>query len=217
MYVFEFLQKVLCEASAWGFARGSAWFRSGWILTRRVAVTAAVVGLTVPVAGLEAAEVAVAGSAAILSRTTSVIDVRLSSGGTLAGHVVDGSGRPVADIAVTVFRSGRRVGSGATRSDGSFTMIGLHGGVHQLEAGGARYSARLWTATAAPPAAISRIMVVHARDTVRGQLEPGPIGRGYERAKYWLADPLVVAGIVAVAVAIPVAVHNANSDRDSGS
>ncbi len=41
MYVFEFLQKVLCEASAWGLARGNIWFRSGWILTRRVAVTAA--------------------------------------------------------------------------------------------------------------------------------------------------------------------------------
>jgi hypothetical protein len=48
-------------------------------------------------------------------------------------------------------------------------------------------------------------------------VEPGTLGRGYESLRHWLADPLVIGVIVAAAVAIPVAVHNARIDRDSGS
>jgi hypothetical protein len=34
--------------------------------------------------------------------------------------------------------------------------------------------------------------------------------------KRWLANPWVIGGIVAVAVAVPVALHNANRDEDEG-
>jgi hypothetical protein len=217
MRIFELLQETVLVTCVRTLAWGCLLTRVGLVLCRAGAITAAVGGLVMPLENLAVAAGPIAVAGATPPLWIAVPDVRLSDRGTLAGQVVDGDGRPLTGISVAVYRSGHAVGSDASRSDGSFAVAGMRGGVHQLVIGGQGYPARLWTAAAAPPAAISRVMLVRDRGTVRGQLEPGPVGRGYERLKYWLADPLVVAGIVAAAVAIPVVVHNANIDRDSGS
>lgn len=217
MWIFEPLQRMLRCVGGRIVAPGSLRLRAVLGLGRSVAITAAVVGLVIPVTGQAAARDRDPVPMEMASRRARVADVRLSDRGTLTGDVIDARGRPNAGIPVVVFRGGQLAGSGTTGRGGTFAVTGLSGGVHQLVVGGQRYSARLWTAAAAPPAAISRLALVRVDDTVRGQLEPGPIGRGYEKVKYWLADPLIVAGIVTAAVAIPIAVHNANIDRDSGS
>ena len=186
-------------------------------LGRSAAIAAAIVGLLIPVEVRAAARDRDPVRMEMAPRRAAVADGRLSDRSAVAGNVIDRHGRAVAEIPIVVLRGGQSVGSGTTRPDGTFAVAGLRGGVHQLLVGGHHYPIRLWTAKAAPPAAISRVVLVRVSDTVRGQLEPGPIGRGYERVKYWLADPLVVAGIITAAVAIPIAVHNANIDRDSGS
>lgn len=62
---------------------------------------------------------------------------------------------------------------------------------------------RLWAANTAPAAARDSALLVVGDEQVLGQ----------GGMKYWLANPWVVAGIVAVAVAVPVAIHNRNQDR----
>jgi hypothetical protein len=49
-------------------------------------------------------------------------------------------------------------------------------------------------------------------DVVRGQWGPPPGNEFLQRAKVWATNPFVVGGIIAAAVAIPVAIHNADND-----
>jgi len=57
----------------------------------------------------------------------------------------------------------------------------------------------------APPAAQPGALLVAGKGPVRGQT--GPIG-------YWLGNPWVLAALVAVAVTVPVAIHNHRLDRN---
>lgn len=179
--------------------------------------TVATVGIVFPFDRLAAAAGPPSELPAERSPIASIMDMRLADGGTLNGQIVDDLGRPWPGLAVVVYREGHVVGTAATDPNGEFSIAALRGGVHEVGTPNAACLVRLWVPGTAPPSAITRLMLVSSGTTVRGQRPPGPLGRGYERLKCWLADPLVVAGIVAVAVAIPVAIHNADQDRDSGS
>ncbi len=67
---------------------------------------------------------------------------------------------------------------------------------------------RLWAPETAPPAAGKSALIVSDATAVRGQAT---------RLGQFLANPLVIAGIVATAVAVPVAVHEYRKDHKSGS
>ena len=131
-----------------------------------------------------------------------VADVRLHDGGIVHGRVVTCENGAMADTMVSL-RSGEQVlAVGRTDRNGYFAFTGVSNGVFQMETPGGRQSVRLWTAGTAPPAAQPCARIVY---TVRGQCCQPSVARTFRDL---MANPFFVAGVIAAAVAIPVAIHN---------
>lgn len=135
-----------------------------------------------------------------------VRDIALSDGGRFIGQLVDGEGTPVADADVLVLQNELQVASTRTDSSGAFAFQGLRSGVHQVAAGNSVNVVRFWAPNTAPPSANSRIMMVSDQLVARGN-------RGGAVVRF-LTNPWVLAGGVAAAIALPIALNN---DDDSGS
>lgn len=137
-----------------------------------------------------------------------VVDVALQEGGVLMGQVVDPQGVPLKNVPVLLRNQKQEITVIKTGPDGYFSMRGLRGGTYQLTAARGHGVYRLWVPGTAPPAARHGALIVAGNDLARGQV--GKVARGqYGGPKFWLANPWVIAGIVATAVAVPVAIHNA--------
>lgn len=132
-------------------------------------------------------------------------DVALRQGGVLMGQVVDAEGQPIKRSAVRLRQYDRDVAQSQTDAAGYFVLSGLRGGNYQIIAERSHASFRFWAPGTAPPNAQAGALIVVGDGTVRGQT--GPIG-------YWLGNPWVIAGLIAAAVAIPVAIHNDRVDRN---
>jgi hypothetical protein len=151
---------------------------------RGIAIFLGVVGICVPELAFAAPPVA----------APAVVDVALSNGGVLHGQLIDLRGSSAAGVPVSVKAQNKQVVSTVTAKDGQFTVPGLRGGVYQVAAGEGQGVYRLWTAKAAPPSAQKNAIVF------TGLFGGSP--------KMLLANPVVVAGVVATAIAVPVAVVN---------
>jgi hypothetical protein len=134
----------------------------------------------------------------------SVVDVSLDAGGTLQGHVVDAQGKAAAETPVSIRQVDREVARTVTDRSGRFRVTGLRGGTYRIVAGEAMGVYRLWAANTAPPAALPSALVV-SRDQ---QLVRGNMGRVVQ----FLRNPWVVAGVVTLAIGLPVALHNTKDD-----
>lgn len=146
-----------------------------------------------------------AGPADSAQRPVKVADVELGEGGVLTGRVVDSRGLPQSGVAVSLSR-GQDVAV-TVKSDGLgvFRVAGLKGGMYRIVVKDGASVSRLWAADTAPPHANDSLMLVSGEGVLAAQVAP---------LKVWLADPFIMAGIVAVAVAVPVALA---ASRDSGS
>ena len=129
------------------------------------------------------------------------VDVALRGEGLLLGQVVDVEGRPVMRTVVSLRSQQREVARTATNDEGYFAVRGLSGGVYQVVAADGIGTFRLWNSQSAPPSCQQGALVVAGSDVFRGQV-PGAGAIGF-----YLGDPLVIGGIVATAVAVPVGVH----------
>jgi hypothetical protein len=147
--------------------------------------------------------------------TPAVVDVALGDGGMLHGQVVDLQGSAVAGVPVSVKAQNRDVAATTTGADGSFNIQGLRGGVYQVATVQGHGVYRLWTAGTAPPAAQTAAVIYtqsgnHVVDsnvvvyTQNGEGEGGTL-------KMLLTNPIVIAGVVATAIAVPVALANSHS------
>ena len=177
-------------------------------------VWAIVVNLTGQPADLLAAEVAaVRGRSNIIAPDQHRVgDVALQQGDVLHGQVVNASGTGKAEMVVQLVR-GQQRWQAKTNSYGWFQFTGLRGGVYQFQAAGQTQLLRVWAAGTAPPHARRGILVTPTTKVIRGQRVVSPNTNQFFRvAKQRLANPLVVGGIVATAVTIPVAIHNADDD-----
>ena len=125
-----------------------------------------------------------------------VIDVAMADGGVLHGQVVDLQGGNTTGVPVSVRSQNQEIIRTTTAKDGQFAVQGLRGGVYQVAAGEGQGVYRLWTAKAAPPSA-QKNAIVFTQGCCGG-------------AKMLLANPIVIAGIVATAVAVPVALANSS-------
>ncbi len=134
-------------------------------------------------------------------------DVALSAGGILRGQVLSPQGRSVSGMRVAVSSGARELGSAVTNADGRFEFSGLRGGVLTLAVGQTSKTVRAWTPKAAPPAARGEVFLVAGQSQTLGQSWGG--------FRNVITNPWVIAGVVAAAVAIPVAIHNANDDPAS--
>jgi hypothetical protein len=130
--------------------------------------------------------------------------------GTLLGQVVDTSGKPVAATTVSLRHGNRVVAKGKTDSNGQFAFNNLRGGVYQVLAANSFGTFRVWARGTAPKSAKPRALVVAGQPTIRGQEKKGERGA---RIRRWLRNPLVLAGIIGTAVAVPLSVHDSKGDE----
>jgi len=147
-----------------------------------------------------------------LTPTAPVADVALQSSGVLSGQVIDSAGTAVVGKVVRL-TNGRQIWQTQTDEKGCFQLASLPGATYQLDAVEQTQLIRAWAAGTAPPHASQGLLVSQTTDVVRGQRSVSPNTNQFFRvAKQRLANPWVFGGIVATAVAIPVAIHNADDD-----
>jgi hypothetical protein len=137
-------------------------------------------------------------------------DVQLDSQGQMTGMVVDAAGRPQADEPVAIQRVDRTADPVhiKTESDGRFRIGPLSAGTYRLTTDEGVCLCRLWTHTAAPPAASPALLIVNDATVTRGQR---PIRDMFR------SDPILMATVVAAAIAIPIAVHKSRDNDADGS
>ena len=134
-----------------------------------------------------------------------VRDVALQSPGVLHGQLVNAQGAPQAGAEVAAVQEGNAVAVARTDQAGRFMLANLSGGVYELRTQTASGVYRLWAPRTAPPAAQDGVLMVSGENVVRGfGGQNGGLG--------FLANPLVLAGIVAAAIAIPLAIANDDDD-----
>jgi hypothetical protein len=145
-------------------------------------------------------------------------DVELRSGGVLVGQVMDQQGAAKAGTVVSIWQAEREVVSTQTDANGIFAAQGLRGGVYQVLTPEGQALCRFWAPETAPPAATDAVVLVTGQELVRGQwAAPTTMGASYGgRWLDWVrSHPYITAGIVAAAIAVPIAVA-ATDDDDNG-
>jgi protocatechuate 3,4-dioxygenase beta subunit len=162
---------------------------------RRAALTLAGASLLAPHAAALAAG-SVSSTTTPTIQTASILDVSLSQRGSLTGQVVDAQGAPVVRAAVSVQAAGREVAATTTNDRGEFAVNNLRGGNYTITAGDSTGVYRVWTASAAPPAAKQGVLMVSGRQIARAQ---GVAGFGSRTGLIVLgtAAGIVTAGVVA--------------------
>lgn len=140
---------------------------------------------------------------------SAITDIALRDGGALVGQVLNTQGVAKANMRVSLQDlTSHELAATTTDQQGKFTIQGLKGGVYQIVTPQGRGTYRVWMPGTAPPTAQQGALIVTGEDTVRGEGERSGL-------KYWLTNPLVIAGIVATAIAIPVAIHNSHHSSPS--
>jgi hypothetical protein len=140
------------------------------------------------------------------------VDVALHEDGLLIGQLVGASGKPSAETKVRLTLADGRKAETTTNAEGGFAFKNVRG-VARLESDKTALIVRSWTNDAAPPSAAPAVLLVEGDEIARGQRYAGPAANGtVSHTKRLFANPLFVAGAVATAVAIPVALHNADDD-----
>lgn len=119
-------------------------------------------------------------------------DVALTTGGVLSGTVLNPAALPVAGVAVNVLHEDKVVAKSMSNEKGEFTVKGLRNGAHVVKVGTTHLRVRLWSADAAPPAAVENLAVVVNDDVVRGQAALGALGGGGSAG---MAAAVLVAGV----------------------
>ena len=137
-------------------------------------------------------------------------DVALQGPGTLQLQVVSRSGQPIPGLPVWLHADASEAAGRMALSDGLGRVAydGVLGGAYLIRCGNQLQPVRVWTAQAAPPIAVSQLLVVQEDEVLRAQ-QPFCNLLGQE--------PIMIAVLVAAAIAIPIAVHNSGSDAPSGS
>ncbi|MGD9128252.1 MAG: carboxypeptidase-like regulatory domain-containing protein [Planctomycetia bacterium] len=133
-----------------------------------------------------------------------ILDIGLHPGSTLVGQVINEQGIPQAKQSVSLIQKKKVLVTGVTDKNGYFSFTKVPAGTYNVVSPKAQGLCRVWAPKTAPPIAQPGILLVDGKGAVRAQ--EGPIA-------YWLGKPWVIAGLVAAAVAIPVAIHNHQNDK----
>lgn len=148
-----------------------------------------------------------------------VTDVELEHGGVLRGQVVGSSGQPQAKVSIRL-QSGQQSLEVKTDAEGRFAVAGLVGSTYQLQVGEHVQLVRAWAAKTAPPHATAGMLIVPDDSAVLGQHCGSPVcgsgvcggGRGYGGRSRVAQQRLILGGLIAAAIAIPIAVENGDDD-----
>jgi hypothetical protein len=134
-----------------------------------------------------------------------ILDVALADGGVLHGQVVNAQGAGAAGMPVYIRTQDRDVAAATTAADGSFAVQGLKGGVYQVSTLQGHGVYRLWSPGTAPPVAQNGAVLYTQSSAVDSNVVHYTQNGDGGGLKTFLTNPLVIAGIVATAVAVPVA------------
>lgn len=180
-------------------ARHSRVYEGGWMKGLRVVkapvLLAVCLGLVMPVSALQGDEVRERSGRSPIE----IADVVLDAQGGLHGVVVDVHGAPHPAAKVVLVQQKREVARVQADRFGRFRLSGLRGGVYMLQSGGQARFVRAWTGKKAPPKAKSAALIVTGDGVVRGQM---PL------EQFFASDGVVIAGLVAAMIAIPIAINN---------
>jgi hypothetical protein len=132
-------------------------------------------------------------------------DIQLSEGGTLRGLVLDSSGGAQASAPIALYQDGHVITTVCTGPSGEFAISQLTAGIYELQTPAGRTMYRLWAPNTAPPVAQDGIVMIDGQNIVRGQHERGA-WLGHVGSA--LANPWILAIIVAAAIAIPLALDD---------
>ncbi len=190
-----------------------------------IAIAFACMGTVLPPASFAGTPIVPTTSATTTVASTpaaaAISDIALRTGGLLVGQVVDQQGVAKAGTPVSIQFAGKEVVSTTTDANGVFAAKGIRGGQYELVTHQGGSPCRLWAADTAPPSARPAALIVSGDNIARGQVACGePVCENRRGPMHsWLgwaqAHPYVVAGTVAAAIAIPLAM--AGDDFDSGS
>jgi hypothetical protein len=147
---------------------------------------------------------AVDGARTLGANAPNVSDVELDGAGRLRGLVLDAQGIPLAGARVMVCQGTREMVAVTTDGLGRFAVGPMRGGSYLLKSGGQGKTIRAWRSMTAPPLAKPLAVMIVGDGIVRGQM---PL------EDFFASDAVVVAGLVAAMIAIPIAVHNSGSKR----
>ena len=165
----------------------------GRMLVCRIAVCLAAVGMCFPqlafAAGPQGHQAALIG------------DVQLHKGGVLVGQVVNAENVAMAETEVSIHSGQKTLASASTDENGYFAFAGLSSGLYEMAAAKGHGVYRAWEHGTAPPVAQPAVLIVSGNQTVRGGLGDGKI-------MGCLLNPIVLAGIIATAITVPLAIHN---------
>ncbi len=140
-----------------------------------------------------------------------VRDVALRDGGRLTGQVLDTDGAPLANTTVAVAAQGHVIASSLTDAGGYFAIPELRAGVYEVATSQSVTVCRLWAPGTAPPAAQADALVIHTDTVMRGgdgACEASPYCASRPGVIRVLSNPWVLGGIVAAAIAIPLALKD---------
>lgn len=147
-------------------------------------------------------------------------DIALQADGSFKGQIVDQQGAGQVNQPVMLLQNGQPIATTFTNDDGQFGFRVFKGGVYQVQTAGVTESYRMWSNQTAPPSAVTNATLVKHDTLVRGQNcahcgvsgcaggcvgHPGGGGRG---VLGFLANPWVLGGLVAAAIAIPLALDD---------
>ncbi|QDS99819.1 carboxypeptidase-like regulatory domain-containing protein [Adhaeretor mobilis] len=155
--------------------------------------------------------------AAPVAKQAAPSDIALRDGGVLVGQLTTPQGTALEAAPVSIQQNGRELIRVATNDKGEFTVAGLKGGVYQVAAPGHQGIYRMWAPRTAPPAASTGLMAVAGDQAILGQYasdcapacgtcaSTGP----FASVTGWISQhPIMTAGIVAAAIAIPLAIDD---------
>jgi hypothetical protein len=140
---------------------------------RGVAVTLATLGTMIPAAPVIAGEAGAPTGPVIKKVDAKVFDIKLSSGGTFNGRVVDHTGAPLEGAAVVIKQANKEVGQTLTDKTGSFAVSNLKTGVYSVASGNTEGVYRVWSETTAPPSAKEQGLLVMGENGARGNFGAG--------------------------------------------
>lgn len=151
-------------------------------------------------------------TAAPVGQPSAPADVALSADGVLIGQVVNAQGAALQQAPVSIAQDGHEVIRVVTDAKGEFAVRGLRGGVYQIITPGRQGSYRIWAPRTAPPAASNGLLAVAGDSAVLGQYGPAAAGGPMGAVTGWIAaHPLMTAGIIATAIAVPLAIDDDDS------
>ena len=148
-----------------------------------------------------------------------VPNIKLTDAGVLKGRVADGTGRPMAEQAVTLVKSGKAVATATTQADGTFAVAKVVPGTYVLSVDNKAAEVRVWDALAAPPKSMNEALLLAGDESVRGQYGPGAcppdVGGGGFFGGLDFITLATVGSAVTAAVLAGVAVSEINDANDS--